>query len=476
MVTFGAIPGGSDLYNPGVDLQHVPPPAWHVSGWFPLDDPSYSYINRLQRDFRDVSPPKNWYLVTENEPNGIARWDPDRLPEGEFRMNGLIDMKRDSVAFFGENDTLVIEWNMPLLDALVLDFSSGWNMVSSPLLPTEVPAGEVFGADMGVFRYLPEDGTYDYADYARDGEGYWIWADAAYEIPIAGGIINGYRWAVYRGWNLIGATGEPVSVSDIEITPSGGIVGDIFEWDGLSYVSADSLIPGNGYWMLCSSNGTLHVPMGYRRYPKPRIEPEWTGSLRSGGLELVFGYSPSAKEGIGACDIALPPLAPNTTGRLFAFMREGFELSTDISSSNEWEITTSENIIFELNAPMDIVIEIDGLEYEDGELLALDPGIHKLTAESILPNRFEILGSIPNPFNSNTEILLTIPSDGELELEVFDLLGRRVSGRVIQVEAGLARIPWDGYNDNSRELPSGIYLARVKYEGETRIARLMLIK
>jgi hypothetical protein len=217
------------------------------------------------RDIRDVSPPKRWTLVVSDEPDGIARWNPSRLPEGEFRINGVVDMKRDSTILFGLNDTLFIDWTLPTIETDSLELSAGWNIVSCPLLPTEVPAGEIFQTDLGVFRYVTALTRYDFAYLIQAGEGYWVWSDSAKKLPFAGSPLAGFRRQIYRGWNLIGSAGGAIPVSDIALMPSGGIIGAIYTYDGSSYIPADTLVPGKGYWLLSNTNGILHVPGGYRR-------------------------------------------------------------------------------------------------------------------------------------------------------------------------------------------------------------------
>ncbi|RKZ31231.1 hypothetical protein DRQ36_02730 [bacterium] len=476
VLTLGAMPGGSDDYDPGLDIQHVPAPAWLVNGWFPIDDPSYPTITMLIRDMRLDDPPKRWFVVMEDEPHGIVRWEPDRFPEGEFRLNGIIDMKRDSVAYFDENDTLIIDWTLPAMDAVTLSFETGWNMVSSPVLPTEIPAHEVFNAVMGVFRYVTPWHTYDYAGYIRDGEGYWVWANEPYEIPVAGSYIEGYRWAVYRGWNLIGAPGEPVSVDDIEVTPTGGILGAIYGYDGSAYVAADSLIPGEGYWLLCSDDGILHVPSSYRRRPEPMPETHWNGTLIIDNVRLAIGYAPSAGEGLDIGDIAFPPIVPNGTPRKSVLMADGFELSKDLSPIGEWELLLRDNSEIEFEIPEDIVIEINGKRYCDGDVAVFPAGNYKLKSAPLLPEEFAVLGCVPNPFNATTEIVIALPDAGEVEIEIFDISGREVYSATGRYGAGVVHIGWDGLDSARRELPSGLYFARVAFDGKSAITKAMLIK
>jgi hypothetical protein len=260
-LTFGANPSGTENYDPGLDIILVPPPISFVDAWFPIADADYPAINRLMRDVKLRETPRRWIITTDGESNGIVRWNIGRLPEGDFRMNDVIDMKRDSSVMFGFGDTLVIDWTISPIEIVETSYMPQWNMVSSPVIPNGMPPETVFPTSMGVFRYDTPRSSYDYAAHITAGEGYWIWVDDILERPIAGTMIDRYTAILFRGWNLIGSLGDrAVSVSEIEITPSESLIGDILGYNGVDYHSADSLIPGKAYWLLMNSDGTISVP------------------------------------------------------------------------------------------------------------------------------------------------------------------------------------------------------------------------
>lgn len=474
-LTISAYPGGSDGYDAGLDIQQVPPPAWQVSGYFPLDAPS-TPVEKLMRDVRAVDPPVTWHLITEDETDGVAKWDPSRFPEGEFRIDGVIDMKRDSMAYFGEDDTLVIEWYIPELDARLLDFEAGWNLVSSPLLPENIPAQQVFLSSYNVYRYVTAASSYSFADFIRDGEGYWVYAESSYTATLIGSEIDGYRRQVYRGWNLIGTTIDTIATTDIDITPSGGIIGDIFGWDGAGYVSVSELIPGNAYWLLSSNDGVLHAPAGYRRRIRPEPLAEWTGKLHLENISLEIGYAPTADREFGPGDVAIPPPEPNSEEKDFYLISGNIRLTRDLSPSGEWQLALNQNASLAIDLPEDVVIRIDGVDYRDGDAAHLSAGVYKIQSRRLLPDKFKVIGAVPNPFNAATDFVIALPEAGVVELEIFDISGRMVREHRAEFNAGTARIRWDGMDDAGRELPSGLYFGRVTFGDESSIIKSMLIK
>lgn len=71
------------------------------------------------------------------------------------------------------------------------------------------------------------------------------------------------------------------------------------------------------------------------------------------------------------------------------------------------------------------------------------------------------LAAHPNPFNPRTELVFTLPVAGHLQVEIFDLAGRRLVALAAgAMPAGAQRLAWDGRDDAGRTLPSGVYLAR----------------
>ena len=68
----------------------------------------------------------------------------------------------------------------------------------------------------------------------------------------------------------------------------------------------------------------------------------------------------------------------------------------------------------------------------------------------------------PNPFRSQTQLELSVPSTGPARVAVFDLAGRRVA-TLLQADAlgaGRHRVTWDGRDASGRPVAPGVYFAR----------------
>jgi hypothetical protein len=86
--------------------------------------------------------------------------------------------------------------------------------------------------------------------------------------------------------------------------------------------------------------------------------------------------------------------------------------------------------------------------------------------------RFELSQNYPNPFNPSTTIRFTLSKSEELNLRVFDVLGREIvtlaEGRF---EQGSHSIIW-----NAQGLPSGVYFYRLAAGPEVQVGKMALVK
>lgn len=83
----------------------------------------------------------------------------------------------------------------------------------------------------------------------------------------------------------------------------------------------------------------------------------------------------------------------------------------------------------------------------------------------------------PNPFNPKTELRFSLPQDENVDLVIYDLLGREIrrlfTGSLTQ---GSHCIPWDGLDNGGRMQASGVYLARLTTESMRFTMRLALVR
>jgi len=104
------------------------------------------------------------------------------------------------------------------------------------------------------------------------------------------------------------------------------------------------------------------------------------------------------------------------------------------------------------------------------ELVDMDPASN--IPKAIIPERFEILGAYPNPFNSSVAISYGLPNTETVTITIFDLNGRQVAKLFEgKTSAGFHRQYW-----NAGGAPSGVYLCRIEAGLDVQSVRLSLVK
>jgi len=92
-----------------------------------------------------------------------------------------------------------------------------------------------------------------------------------------------------------------------------------------------------------------------------------------------------------------------------------------------------------------------------------------------LPGKFTLDQNYPNPFNPATTISFAIPQAGDVRLDIFDILGRKVKMLINKkLPSGRYTLTWDGADKSGQPVASGIYFFRVQYS-ETSLTRQMLL-
>ena len=82
------------------------------------------------------------------------------------------------------------------------------------------------------------------------------------------------------------------------------------------------------------------------------------------------------------------------------------------------------------------------------------------------------LSNSPEPFNPTTNINFSLPEDGMTQLDVFNVNGAKVSTLMNGFrQAGNHQVTFD-----ASHLPSGMYLYRLSFGGETAVNKMILVK
>lgn len=92
--------------------------------------------------------------------------------------------------------------------------------------------------------------------------------------------------------------------------------------------------------------------------------------------------------------------------------------------------------------------------------------------EDMTPTKFALLQNYPNPFNPATTINFDLPSDNQVSLKVYDLLGREIANLVNDFRsAGSYSVEFDASN-----LTSGIYIYELRAGNFIMNKKMLLMK
>lgn len=117
-------------------------------------------------------------------------------------------------------------------------------------------------------------------------------------------------------------------------------------------------------------------------------------------------------------------------------------------------------------------------EYVFGKVLQflLQGVTHTPDKEVRAPESFE-LSLYPNPFNAVLTISFAVPQPSNLVLSVFDMLGRKVYSRSLEVmKPGYFRLSWNSRALNGNELSSGVYFVSLEGSFGQIVKRAILLK
>jgi len=362
-----------------------------------------------------------------------------------------------------------------------------WKMVSTPgdsNLSTVPPSGS---------QLVRFNGAYQVASQMVAPAGYWVKASSADNITYNARSLTSATVKLNEGWNLIGSLTDTITTA--EISDPGGILSnaDVHEYVGGTYQTTSILIPTLGYWIHANQAGSItmalpsaQAPAAPTRSPLAAEKPEEQFDrivFSSNGVSQTFyvaGYSltPVQKE-----RYLMPPQAPEPA--IDVRTQKGYKIA-DVEetrlnlSAGQYPVTVTlklqdgstgryrllgigenEEVIYDLKPEKPLVIESAHpkmvLKQIEGNIAALE--------NNLFPN-------YPNPFNPSTTIRYELDSRVQVNLEVYDILGRKIQTLVNEVQQpGRYTV-----NFNGSRLSSGMYFIRINAGDFTRIQKMTLIK
>lgn len=116
--------------------------------------------------------------------------------------------------------------------------------------------------------------------------------------------------------------------------------------------------------------------------------------------------------------------------------------------------------------------------------LAVDRNAQRIPVEvkadrlaSVMPNSYSLAQNYPNPFNPSTVISYSLPAPSHVNLSIYNILGQKVVTLIDSHQsAGHHSISWNGRNESSKPVSSGVYFYRVEAGSFTQSRKMILLK
>jgi len=119
--------------------------------------------------------------------------------------------------------------------------------------------------------------------------------------------------------------------------------------------------------------------------------------------------------------------------------------------------------------PMREFQQVDTHWYETSWLSSLQ--------NDLIPERFELLGNFPNPFNPTTKIRFSNDKQSNIEINIYSVTGAKVATVLNkQLGTGTYDISWNGRGTGNKMLPSGMYLYEIKSDNRVLQGKMLFLK
>ncbi len=154
--------------------------------------------------------------------------------------------------------TKFLSYNVDMIErgTSAINVVANWNIVSLPI-DTLIDKSIIFPDATSNAFTLGSSGGYMIENQLTSGKAYWVKFPISKEILIAGKKPKTIKIQVKKGWNMIGAFNEEISVDKITTSPP-NIINSKFYGYSSGYVTVNILQPGKGYWVKVNSDGYLN--------------------------------------------------------------------------------------------------------------------------------------------------------------------------------------------------------------------------
>jgi len=97
--------------------------------------------------------------------------------------------------------------------------------------------------------------------------------------------------------------------------------------------------------------------------------------------------------------------------------------------------------------------------------------------QAYIPDEFVLYQNYPNPFNPSTTIQYELPVPTDVQLKIYDILGKEVKTILMEFQKpGKKMYQWDGRDNRGRVVSSGVYFYQLQTSKFLQTKKLLLLK
>jgi hypothetical protein len=151
--------------------------------------------------------------------------------------------------------------------------------------------------------------------------------------------------------------------------------------------------------------------------------------------------------------------------------RQGDTLRVLLLGSSGTTFSASGEELFRIQGSSKVELISQSYVNNEGRAVSLS----RAAVDLNLPTSYNLAQNYPNPFNPQTTISFALPEAGAVKLEVYNVLGQKVSTLVDHyLPAGHHEVVFSGDDGHGHELSSGVYFYRL-HAGTFESSRKMLL-
>ena len=340
------------------------------------------------------------------------------------------------------------------------------------------------------FKY---QGSYLIADPLQNGLGYWLKYGSYSYAGAPGSEKTSLAIPVTAGWNMIGSISKPVATSSIVKDPADMTVGAYYKYEG-TYKTTNTLKPGFGYWVKTSKAGTLTLTAP-EQMPK-MAEADYsdinkvTIQDKNGRYQTLYIGAEELVNAAGLDAGEWPPAAPgfdarfkNTQGMVATYpskleARYEYPISVETEAypiTVKWEMSKSTDKKLTLVSGGKLLAVLEGsgsVKVKNAAGLGIAVG-----GDVNVPKKYALGQNYPNPFNPSTRFTVDVPKVSNVEVVVYDVLGRKIATLMTgEQAAGSYEMEWNGTDAHNQVVPTGIYFIRMTADNFSAVQKVMLMK